>query len=273
MRERDNQGKSRGSTHSPKRKGMIVFLFLLIAIFFGITSVANQWRTDLLVERLDIRGCRILTEKELVALVNVPIGTALYRVDLLEVRSRLRANPYVSDAVVAHDLPSTIKITIQERIPVAILGGSEPFYVSGEGYILPPVNSKEIFDLPVVTGVSGSQPIKAGMRITSDNFQAAIQILTEAADLDTEDASGRELYRLISEINIDAGGPIVYTAEQGIPIYFAKGKIRKQLVYLLTFWDQCIRQQGAEQVRSIDLRFEEEVVVSWNRSAPREKSL
>jgi cell division septal protein FtsQ len=246
---------------------MVALLLILVVVFLAITAFANRWRGELLVERLDIRGNRILADKELVGLAKVPMGIPLYDVDLLEIRSRVRLNPYVADAVVAHDLPSTIRITIRERKPMAILGGPESFYVSAEGYVLPPVNSKEVFDLPVITGVGQSQSVKLGMRITSENFKAAVQIFSEAIALD------RDLYHLISEININSPEPIVYTAEQGIPIFFRKDSIRTQLVYLLSFWNQCVRQQGSERVRSVDLRFDGQVVVSWNEPSPQERSL
>jgi hypothetical protein len=267
MGDRDQQTQLHGGGRSQKRKGMVVLLLFLIVAFLGITSLANRWKGELLVERIDIRGNRILTEKELVALANVPIGTPLYDVDLLEIRSRVRVNSYVADGVVAHDLPATIKITIRERKPVAVLGGSEPFYVSAEGYVLPPVNSKEVFDLPVITGMEQPQSIKAGMKIASENFDVAVEILSEAAVLDGD------LYHLISEVNIGSLEPTVYVSEQGIPIFFRKDSIRTQLVYLLSFWNQYVRQQGPECVRSIDLRFEGQVVASWNKLSRQEKSL
>jgi cell division septal protein FtsQ len=200
-------------------------------------------------------------------LAKVPIGTQLYDVDLLEIRSRIRLNPYVMNAVVAHDLPSTIKITIRERKPVAILGGSDPYCVSVDGYVLPAVNSKEVFDLPVITGASRSQAIKAGMKVGSENFKAAMEILIDAATLD------RDLYHLISEININSIDPIVYTAEQGVPILFRTEDIHTQLVYLMSFWNQYVRQQGSEHVRSIDLRFSDQVVATWNKPSSTEKPL
>jgi cell division septal protein FtsQ len=267
MRERDQQGQSRGSSRSTRRKNFIVLFLFLIVAFLGITSLANRWRGELLVERLDIRGNRILPERDVAALAKVPIGTPLYSVDLLEVRSKVRLNPYVADAVIAHDLPATIKITIRERKPVAILGGSEPFYVSEEGYVLPPVTSKEVFDLPVITGASQSEPLKAGMKITSEGFQAAIEILSEAAALDPD------LYHRISEINIGSLDPTVYMAEQGVPVFFQKDNIHTQLVYFLSFWNQYVQQQGSERVKSIDLRFDGQVVVCWNKPSPQEKSL
>ena len=135
------------------------------------------------------------------------------------------------------------------------------------------MTSKEIFDLPIITGLSEPQPIKAGMRIVSGNFRAAVEILTQAADLDRMDSSDKELSRLISEINIGSVDLTVYTVEHGIPILFRKENIGTQLLYLHKFWDQYMLQQGAEQVRSIDLRFEEQVVVSWNKPTLQEKSL
>jgi cell division septal protein FtsQ len=267
MRDQDQQTQTLGNRRPRKRNGMVVLLLFIIVAFLAITSLANRWRGELLVERLDIRGNRILTENELGALARVPLGKPLYDVELLEVRSRVRLSPYVADAVVARDLPATIRITIRERKPVAILGGQESFFVSADGYVLPPVNSKEVFDLPIITGAGQSQPINVGTRITSENFKAAVQILSEAASLD------RDLYHLISEINISSPEPTVYVAEQGIPIFFRKDSIRTQLVYFLSFWNQCVRQQGSERLRSVDLRFDGQVVVSWNKPSLQGESL
>jgi cell division protein FtsQ len=266
-RDWGQQTQPRGSSRSHKRRGIVVLLLFFIVAFLAVTSLANRWRGELLVERVDVRGNHILAEKDLIALAKVPIGTPLYDVDLLEIRSRIRSNSYVIDAVVAHDLPSTIKITVRERKPVAILGGPDPYYVSVDGYVLPAVNSKEVFDLPVITGASRSQTIKAGMKVGSENFKAAMEILTDAAALNAD------LYHLISEININSTDPIVYTAEQGIPIFFRTEDIHAQLVYLMSFWNQYVRQRGSERVRSIDLRFNDQVVAVWNKPSSTEKPL
>jgi cell division septal protein FtsQ len=266
-RDWGQQTQARGKSRSHKRRGIVVLLLFFIVAFLAVTSLANRWKGELLVDRVDVWGNHILTEKDLIALAKVPIGTPLYDVDLLEIRSRIRSNPYVMDAVVAHDLPSTIKITVRERKPAAILGGSDPYYVSVDGYVLPAVNSKEVFDLPVITGASRSQTIKAGMKLGSENFEAAMEILADAATLNPD------LYHLISEINISSIDPIVYTAEQGIPIFFRTEDIHTQLVYLMSFWSQYVRQQASERVRSIDLRFSDQVVAVCNKPSSAEKPL
>jgi cell division protein FtsQ len=251
-----------------RRKKSTIFLFLLLLVLvFGLTSLANLWKGELRAERVQVRGTRILTEKEVAALASVSFGMPLYDVDLSQVRSRLLSNPFIREAVVSHDLPSTIKIAVEERSPVALLGGLEPYYLSEDGYVLPPVTSKEVFDLPVITGLAQQKPVKAGMKIGSENFKAAIEILHEAAATDSE------IYHLISEINIGGIAPIVYTAEHGIPIFFDRENIHAQLVHLQTFWNSYVRQKGPDQLSSIDLRFEDQVVVRWNATPSHEKSL
>jgi hypothetical protein len=94
-----------------------------------------------------------------------------------------------------------------------------------------------------------------------------MEILTDAATLDPD------LYHLISEININSTDPIVYTSEQGIPIFFRADDIHTQLVYFMSFWNQYVRQQGSEHVRSIDLRFGDQVVAVWNKASSAEKPL
>jgi len=248
---------------------VLVFLALLIV---GITSVANGWKGELRVERVSVRGCRVLSEKDVTALAAVPLGVSLSNVDLLKVQKALYANPFIQRAVVKYDLPSTIKISIEERRPVAVLGGPELFYVDEEGLVLPAVTSREIFDLPVITGLSVPGGLKPGIRIDSEDLRTAIEILRVAASLDSEEGSESEIYHLISEIHLAGANPTVYTSEQGIPILFSKSEIERQLLCLQSFWRQYARQQGPEQLVSIDLRFDGHVIVRWAKTDSSGKS-
>ena len=86
---------------------------------------------------------------------------------------------------------------------------------------------------------------------------AALEALESAQNVSSE------LYHMISEVKIWSGHDMVlYTAEGGVPIIFGRGESAKKMVKLDAFWKKFITEQGPQDIRYIDLRFEDQVIVS-----------
>jgi cell division septal protein FtsQ len=126
--------------------------------------------------------------------------------------------------------------------------------------VLPHSISKQLFDLPVLTGVPAGIALTPGTAIKDDDVREALEILT------TSKIVSKELYHLISEVRLRNGGDIVlYAAEWGVPIIFGRGEVASKLVRLEAFWDNVVRERGSENLQYVDLRFDEQVVVRWNQ--------
>lgn len=67
-----------------------------------------------------ITGQRVRAD-QIEALVRRQMGTSVYGADLDELRQVLKQQPLVEDAVVARLLPDTIRVTVIERQPVAVV--------------------------------------------------------------------------------------------------------------------------------------------------------
>jgi cell division septal protein FtsQ len=120
------------------------------------------------------------------------------------------------------------------------------------------VRTDAVFDLPVVTGDLPASECVAGKPVTSAHVREALDILATARDV------GEGLYQLISEVHLEAGRDIVfYTAESGVPVVFGHGDVAVKLVTFDEFWKQIVRQRGAAELTSVDLRYADQVVVRW----------
>jgi cell division protein FtsQ len=92
--------------------------------FLGLASVGallvarpEQW----LVEHVVIEGQHHATTRELRHLADVPNGTTVWRLDLGAVARGVERHPWVRSAEARFEWPDTVRITVQEHVPVALL--------------------------------------------------------------------------------------------------------------------------------------------------------
>jgi cell division protein FtsQ len=69
---------------------------------------------------IEVEGEKHLTERQVIRLAGVDPGTNVFRLDEGAVRRRLERNPWIADAVVSTSLPSTVAISVIERVAVAV---------------------------------------------------------------------------------------------------------------------------------------------------------
>ncbi len=249
-------------------RGKKIGFVSLLVISAGLIVFANVWKSGLKVTRVTLEGNRIVEANELFQLAHVKRGTAMYDVDLKAVQRNLMSQCYVKEAVVERDLPSTIQLTVTERTPIALVNIPDFVYLDEDGVLLPHSISKELFDLPVLSGMSIAQPVSYGTRVHDAHALEALRILKGAKVVDSD------LYHLISEIQIRSDSEMVfYTAEDGVPIVFGKGNIADKLVRLDAFWNQVIRQRGLQNLQYVDLRYDDQVVVRWSTKPDKSKTM
>ena len=135
--------------------------------------------------------------------------------------------------------------------------GNDLLYLDEDGYILPHVSSQAIFDLPIISGADSLMDLTAGHRTQQADVQAALEALETAQRVSSE------LFHMISEVRIHSGHDMVlYSADNGIPIIFGRGDAAKKMVKLDAFWKKFITEQDLQDIRYIDVRFDDQVVVS-----------
>lgn len=239
--------------------GFISLLALTLTLVIG----ANFWKSGLIVSQVVVRGNRIVDTAEILQLAHVESGEKLYDLDLMVIQKDVVSHYFLKDVVVERDLPSTVKITVVERTPIALINGLELLYLDADGVVLPHSISRELFDLPVISNVNTGQQLKPGAELTNPDVLEALAILSTARIVN------KELYHLVSEIRLRNGGDLVfYTTDGAVPVLFGRGNAAAKLVRLETFWNDVVRERGANNLRYIDLRFDDQVVARWNSSKP-----
>jgi cell division protein FtsQ len=250
----------RSSTSARGRTGWVLVLTaLLLSGIVTMAVTANSWKHDFRVLRVRTQGNSIVADSDIVRMAAVLKNGKLFDIDLNGTRLRVQQNPFMKSVSVAREIPDGIAITVTERRPIAALALDRILYLDAEGYVLPPVRSGKVFDLPVLTGELPATDCLPGRQIRTRRLREALEILT------TAERVGDDLYHMISEIHCTGDSSyVLFTAGSGVPVVFGRGDIAVKLVKLDGFWKQIVVPRGATQLKTVDLRFTDQVVVRWD---------
>jgi cell division protein FtsQ len=231
---------------------------LLLAFVVLLVVGGNLWKSNLRVKRVTVAGAVNVEANQIIQLAEIPSGMPLYEVDLTRVQRNVQSHYFIRRATVERDLSGVIKITVEERTPLAVILGSPLWYVDDRGVILPSSISKAVYDLPVLAGLPAGTKFAPGAMITKDDAQEALLVLNVLKRVN------REMFHRISEIRVRNGGDMVLTsAESGVPIIFGRGEIADKVARLEAFWASEVLERGTKDLEYIDLRYHDQVVVRW----------
>jgi cell division protein FtsQ len=238
-----------------KKKEIAGFLILLIALIV-IGAGASGWHKDLTVEAIAVEGNRVVSVQEILALTNIKAGATLSAIELTEIRERILKNAFIKDVTVRRDLPGTIVISAIERTPVAFINAGELISCDENGVVMPHIVSPEILNLPIISGIQNMEHIQPGTVIANTDARDALMLLLYTAEIDSS------MFQMISEVRpFNDGELMIYTTDSGVPVMIGRGRITEKIAILSSFWKEVVRSGTAGQFESIDVRFQDQVIV------------
>lgn len=136
-----------------------VTAFLSLTVIAGLSSVLIYTYNFVLstpylqTSEVTVRGCKELTERDVLSLAAIEPSRNLLVVNVEDVEKRIRTNPWVKQVSVGREYPDRVVIEIRERKPVALLKQETAFYLLDmEGVMFKKLESNDEMDLPVLTG-------------------------------------------------------------------------------------------------------------------------
>ncbi|RVW09247.1 FtsQ-type POTRA domain-containing protein [Prescottella agglutinans] len=119
-----------------------VFLIAAACVTVLAALFATLWFSPLMsVRQIAFVGDGVVTEEEALSALAVAEGTPLLRVDTGEAARRVAQIPRVAEARVQREYPSTVKLTVTERIPVVFFDspdGQHLMDATGVDYAIAP---------------------------------------------------------------------------------------------------------------------------------------
>lgn len=203
------------------------------------------------VRTVEVTGTRFLEPYAVVRAAGLHRAASLFD-DPAVWRAGVLTLPLVEDVRVRRAMPSTVKLEVREVEPVALVAGSSLRPVDAMGRLIDLDPAGIILDLPVVVGA----PIKEGRVVTSSGA-SAIAALTVLAVRSPELADG------ISQVVVADGTLRIEFRELGLEAFLPTHPSAVQLLQLRLAHADLRARGELDRVRSIDVRFRDQVVVSF----------
>jgi len=128
-------------------------LVVVVAVAAQLWPAASGWLAGLgpfQVNKIWVRGNRYLTPADVLTIAAVRPSMSLLDIRAADSEAKLRLHPRIQHADVEYVFPRGLRVSIEERSPVALLelGRLEP--LSADGVLLPPVEGRPTSNLPII---------------------------------------------------------------------------------------------------------------------------
>jgi len=256
----------------------VVALFSLavitLALWRGTQWVLNGaiYENDAFaIQQIDVQTDGVLTSETIRAWAGAKPGENLMALDLMRVKRDLETQPPIQFVAVERVLPHTLKLTVNEREPVAQTivtqvqtGGASNQAVydfDHDGYVMRPLDPRwrtappsADERLPILEGVPAAEP-QAGKQVTSPQIRAALALVCE---FDHSPMTGMVE---IERINVSEPEILRVTTSQKAEITFSLAHFDTQLRRWRLIYDQY--QKWGKAIATLDLSISNNLPVHW----------
>src|SRR5881409_3193376 len=207
------------------------------------------------VTSVEVRGVSRVAPDQILAVAAIQQGTNIFRLDTIDVIGRVEALPEVRRADVVRELPNRVVISVEERRPFTLVHGGRLHWMDEEGRLLGASPEAVAPPMPVISVLSADE--LASMRTApGPKARAAVAVIRALL------RSGSGLTAEISEIDMSRReGPVLYTVD-GVEVRLGSEDWEERLARL----DGVLAQVATQDVRTVDLRFRDQVVFQRERA-------
>ena len=233
----DRGGRRGGAEYEkPKRRGRRgLALLLLLAVLVLLFPLGARRLDYFRVRRVEVVGAKYIQPRALLTLLAVDSGTTIWH-DLDPIVERARKHPQIRQARISRKLPGTLVLTVEERVPVAMLAtadGVQP--LDRDAFPLPIDPTRTTVDVPIVT-----------RRDT-----AVLRLLDGVRE------NSSRLFARISEVGRDEGGGLRVILS-GVTVRAPADCSSERLAEIMPVLDDLTRR--GKHVVELDLRFRGQIV-------------
>jgi cell division protein FtsQ len=240
------------------------------AYSYGMTSWRFRIQSS---DAVEITGVKNASRAHVMEVAGADIGRNVFFVPLDDRKKQLEQIPWVQEATVMRLLPNRIAVTIHERTPVAFAQiGSRTSLIDANGVVMGlPANRQTKYSFPVIRGITDTEPLSsraAAMKIYNRLVSELGATDGEGTASSSRPNGGTNYVKQLSEVDLsdpenvkvtanDPGGTMVVHlgAQDFLPRY-------KLYVAHIAEW-----RQQFQNVQSVDLRYEGQVIVNPDKPA------
>ena len=235
-----------------RQRGFSTSLFA-VALMFLLTAAALAWISMGIVtsERWPIRWLEIngafqrVSAEQLRANLSSGVGSSFFTVDLQALQDAATRISWVSSARVQKQWPDTIRVSVEEYVPVAHWNRGQLVADSGMPFAVP--EADEIQGLPWLEGPEDRLPEVLRTWVGLDELLMPL---------------GLE----IAQLELDGRGAWSLVLDNGTAVQLGRDSTVERLERLLASWAPLMRQNESPPL-AVDLRYTNGFAVSWPQVA------
>ena len=244
-----------------KSKAFLLYLLsvvLLSAAAYGYKALNNHLQESLSsfeLSDIHISGNHILSDEEILKELGLQTGEKLLQISAVDVVAKLKRSTFVRAVNAVYSLPSTMRINIQEREPVAFIYGRGLNMIDKEGFILPVPDKNIRWNLPVITGISEKLGIQ-GTETISKKARKGVAIARYVSVIDMP------LREMVSEISFNNSNYIeIGIAGSGAVIRINWEDYQEQLFIAARYIKDYLDFNQLDKLDYVDVRFDEQIII------------
>ena len=236
---------------------------------YGMTSWRFRIQSS---DAVEIAGVKNASRAHVMEVAGADIGRNIFFVPLDERKKQLEQIPWVEEASVMRLLPNRIAVTIHERTPVAFAQiGSRISLIDANGVVMGlPANRQTKYSFPVIRGITDTEPLSsrsAAMKIYN-------RLVSELGATEGEGtaSSSTNYVKQLSEVDLSDPENVKVTANDPggtMVVHLGAQDFRPRYKLYVTHIAEW--RQQFQNVQSVDLRYEGQVIVNPDKPAGAEK--
>jgi cell division septal protein FtsQ len=233
---------------------LVLIIGLLGGSVFGVKEVLYA-DPALIVQEIRISPLGVLSPEKLISLEKKLMGQNILDVNLKEMAVSLEKNPQIQRAAVIRQMPSTIKIDVQIRNPIAFIHfspQSKYALIAEDGVILDYVDQGETSLVLIQAYGMGLKAPDAGYQIRSRGFSEATKFLKAYWE---HPLSERED---ITALDIDQAGSVSMKLHDGLQIRL--GRQPSTRLATMEKISHLLEGDVRDKIDYIDLQFDNVIV-------------
>ena len=199
------------------------------------------------VERVEVTGTGYLARESVRAAAGVDSATSVWE-STARMEARLRSHPMVAAARVERELPSTLLLTVEEAVPVALVASPLVEPVDRYGNLLPVDPTTPMLDLPLLRVVTRRAALSWGTRLLARDVGYLLEVAPE-------------VFAVVSEARLNDREATLVLGDEGIRVRYlppiSEHRVRDAVIAL----NDAHGRFPERVTHEIDLRFADQVIV------------
>lgn len=230
--------------HKKIKRNKRIKLFFKIIVFLGvIVGISAFAMTSPIfnIKSIEVLNNKVVPSDTIISLSNLQIDSNIFRFNKLDVKNKLKENPYIEDVKIYRNIPNKITMEIIEREAKYSLNFMGKYaHINSQGYILEISEDNKQF--PILEGIhTNEEEIVPGQRLNEqdlDSIEDVIKIINSAKENDLDNK--------ITSIDIsDKNQYSIYMKDEGKKIYIGDNKnLSNKLLYAVAIMNKEKEKEG-----------------------------